>query len=397
MIYKLRKEVEVSKLSMVWLVYNSHPGSEKILAENLDQLDLDDFSRILHYPHFMGIIVKQLTILNSPYLSKNPDAMHILMKNPDLIDWSMLSTNPSSKALEIIEENIMYEENIIYEKTIKKIKEVSIQCPRSYSEYPAFWRLLATNTNPKAMDLIEEYYPKFNSVFLDSEFVEFMRDLSRNENAVHLLEKYPYCINWETILENPNPKAVEIIEKNLDKIYEDDWPLLSGNPAAVHIFEKPEYLNKIFDWSYLCNNPNPKAIDIILNNWDKVDWVTFSRNPSAIHIIIQLLQEQKDYDIRYMKNIEIKEKFGDDTYHLYENHEENYTIYRSIYKYYDDFYKIDYHSLSMNPAIFEEDYQGLKERCDIYRKELIEKVLHPSRIIALLDQGIDLDDLENYF
>jgi hypothetical protein len=254
---------------------------------------------------------------------------------------------------------------------------------------------LATNTNPKAMDLIEQYYPKFNSLFLDSEFVEFMRDLSRNKNAVHLLEKYPYCINWETILENPNPKAVEIIEKNLDKIYEDDWPLLSGNPAAVHIFEKPENLNKVYDWGYL--SKNPKAMHILVNNWEKVDWVTFSRNPSAIHIIIQLLQEQKDYDIRYMKNIEIKEKFGDHTYYLYENHEENHTIYRSLYKYYDDFYKIDYHSLSMNPAIFEEDYQGLKERCDIYRKELMEKAMHPSRMIALFDQGIDLEDLEDYF
>jgi hypothetical protein len=89
-----------------------------------------------------------------------------------------------------------------------------------------------------------------------------------------------------------------------------------------------------------------------------------------------------------MKNIEIKEKI---------NHEENDNIYRSIYKYYDDFYKIDYPSLSKNPAIFELDYQGLKERCDIYRKELIEKTMHPSRMIALLEKGFDLEDLEDYF
>jgi len=211
-----------------------------------------------------------------------------------------------------------------------------------------------------------------------------------------LLEKYPEYINWQTILENPSPKAINIIEKNLDKIYEDDWPLLSGNPAAVHIFEKPEYLNKVFDWSYLCNNPNPKAIDIILNNWDKVDWLTFSRNPSAINIILQLLQEQKDYIIRKVINMEINEKInGDCAFHLYS--EENHTIYRSIYKYYDDFYKVKFNSLSMNPAIFEEDYKGLKQRCDIYRKELIEKTMHPSRIIALLEKGFELDDLEHYF
>jgi hypothetical protein len=390
MIYKLRKEIDVCKLNMKWMIYyNPHPGTSKIIEENLDQLDMDDYSRMLCYPRFMNIIVKQLSILNSPYLSKNPDAMHILMKNPDLIDWYMLSTNPSCKALEIIEKNI------IYEKTIKKTKEVSIQCNQKYSDYPAFWRLLATNTNPKAMNLIEQYYPKFNSLFSDSEIVEFLFELSRNEHAVHLLEKYPYCINWETILENPNPKAVEIIEKNLDKIYEDDWPLLSGNPAAVHIFEKPENLNKVYDWGYL--SKNPKAMPILVNNWEKVDWVAFSRNPSAIHMIIELLQQQKDYDLKCAKNMELKQRFDDGISYLYVNQEENRSIYRSLYKYYDDFYKINYHSLSMNPAIFEEDYQGLKERCDIYRKELMEKAMHPRRMMALLDQGINVEDLEDYF
>jgi hypothetical protein len=402
MIYKLRKEIDLCKLDIRWMVYyNHHPGTSKIVEEKLDELDMDDYSMILCYPHFMNIIVTRLSILNSPYLSKNPDAMHILMKNPDLIDWSMLSTNPNPKALEIIEENIIYEQmikkNMNHIHRIKKIKEVSIKCkcPQSYLDYPAFWRLLATNTNPKAIELIENYYPKLhdNHLVFDEEVEEFWSDLSKNEGAVHLLEKFPHFINWKSILENPNPKAINMIEKNLDKIYEDDWPLLSGNPAAVHIFEKPEYLNKVYDWGYLCKNPN--AIHIIINNWDKVDWITFSRNPSAIHIILQLLQEQKVYNIRKIKNMEIKEKFGDDTFDLYS--EGNHTIYRSIYKYYDDFYKISYRGLSMNPAIFEEDYNGLKKRCDIYRKELMEKANHPSRILALLDQGIDLEDLEDYF
>ena len=48
------------------------------------------------------------------------------------------------------------------------------------------------------------------------------------------------------------------------------------------------------------------------------------------------------WNILELKNVEIKEKFGDDTFHLYVNHEQNDNIYRSIYKYYDDFYKINY-------------------------------------------------------
>lgn len=387
MIYKLRKGIEVSQLNLKRLINNHHPGTSKVLAENLDELDMDDFYEMLEYPNFMELIITRLSIiLNSPYLSKNSDAMHILIKDPYLIDWAMLSTNPSSKALEIIEENIINDNNTYSGSTRKKLP---VQCNRIYSDYPSFWRLLTTNTNPKAIEIIEKYYYKLYPLEFDAEEdIDFWSDLCKNPNATHLLEKHPYYINWKTILENPNPKAVEIIEKNLDKIYEDDWNILSGNPAAVHIFEKPEHLNKLFDWSYLCKNPNPKAIDIIVNNWDKIDWFAFSQNPSAIHIILQLLQEQKDYTVRSIKNIKIKKKI---------NHEQNHNIYRSIYKYYDDFYKIDYLSLSKNPAIFELDYQGLKERCDIYRKELIEKTMHPSRMIALLEKGFHLEDLEDYF
>lgn len=387
MIYKLRKGIERSKLNLKGLIDNPHPGTSKILAENLDQLDIDDFYEMLQYSKFIELIITRLSILSSHYLSKNPDAIHILIKNPELIDWAMLSTNPSSKALEIIEENIINE-------CIGTTKQLDVKCSRTYSNYPAFWRLLATNTNPKAVEIIEKYYYKINPLdFGSEEVIDFWSDLCRNPNAIHLIEKYPDYIDWETILENPN--AVPIIEKNLDKIHNDDWIILSGNQNAVHIFEKPEYLNKLYDWSYL--SKNPKAMHIIVNNWDKVDWITFSQNPSAINMIIQLLQEQKDYHTKNMKNIEMKQKIGDYTSYLYVNDEKNHNIYRSLYKYYDYFYKIDYPSLSKNPAIFELDYQGLKERCDIYRKELIAKTMHPSRMIALLEKGFDLDNLEDYF
>lgn len=391
MIYKLRKEINVTDLSLTWLMENPHAGTTRLVDENWDNYEMDDFYEMLQYPKFIELIITRLSILSSHYLSKNPDAIHILTKNPDLIDWAMLSTNPSSKALEIIEENIINE-------YIGTTKQLDVKCSRTYSNYPAFWRLLATNTNPKAVELIEKYYYKINPLFLDQESIDFWHDLSKNPNAIHLLEKYPRYIDWTTILENPN--AVPIIEKNLDKIHNDDWIILSGNLNAVHIFEKPEYLNKLYDWSYL--SKNPKAMHIIVNNWDKVDWITFSQNPSAINMIIQLLQEQKDYHTKNMKNIEIKIKIN--IYNYFPNNlendlndEKNHNIYRSLYKYYDYFYKIDYPSLSKNPAIFELDYQGLKKRCDIYRKELIEKTMHPSRMIALLEKGFDLDNLEDYF
>jgi hypothetical protein len=53
--------------------------------------------------------------------------------------------------------------------------------------------------------------------------------------------------------------------------------------------------------------------------------------------------------------------------------------------------------LSYNPSIFDYyyDYDALKERCLIYKEELIQKSFHPSRIQKYLDMGISIDDLDD--
>lgn len=367
MIYKLRKGINLDQLDIRWLIYNPHPGVVKIVEENFEDIEMEDFYRILQYPNFIHFMLTKLHIFSSPYLSKNSDAIYILMKHPELINWELFSTNSHPLAMEIIEQNI------VYGKFTKG--DIVIQCPRIYSSHSSYWKLLATNSNPKAVEIIEKYYTRLYSPDLDSEHIDFWRYLSKNPNAIHLLEKYlekyPQNIYWDLIIQNPN--AIHIIEKNLDKIHIDDWDCFAGNPNAIHIIEK--YLHKINYWYYLSGNPN--AMPILEKKLDMVDWQSFSENPSAIHIILQVLEQQN----------EVKKKRENDE-----------PINPKDYKYYDHFDKIDFIYLSKNPAIFELDYQGLKERCDLYRKELMEKTMHPSRMIALLHhEGIELENLEGYF
>jgi len=52
--------------------------------------------------------------------------------------------------------------------------------------------------------------------------------------------------------------------------------------------------------------------------------------------------------------------------------------------------------MSANPAIFELDYESIKNRCLIYKDELMKVALHPSRIEKYLSMGIELEDLEDY-
>jgi hypothetical protein len=55
-------------------------------------------------------------------------------------------------------------------------------------------------------------------------------------------------VNWWQLSRNPN--AIPILEKNLDKV---NWWYLSKNPNAIHMLEKN--LDKV-NWYYLSLNPN---------------------------------------------------------------------------------------------------------------------------------------------
>ena len=57
--------------------------------------------------------------------------------------------------------------------------------------------------------------------------------------------------------------------------------------------------------------------------------------------------------------------------------------------------RIHWKELSENPSIFELNYDYLKERCNLYKEELIKKALHPSRIQKYLDMGFSIDELDN--
>jgi len=96
------------------------------------------------------------------------------------------------------------------------------------------------------------------------------------------------------------------------------------------------------------------AIPILEKNPDKINWYCLSSNPNGIPLI---------------------EKYPDKI---------NYLL------------KLDYDNFSVNLPIFEIDYDAIEKRCSIYKEELMEIALHPSRIEHYLNQGIPFKDLDNY-
>ena len=95
--------------------------------------------------------------------------------------------------------------------------------------------------------------------WLDIDKIDWMY-LSKNPNAIHLLEKNPKRIDWIWLSKNPN--AIHLLEANPDKIH---WRCLSENPNAIHLLEK-----------------NP----------DKICWYSLSDNPCIFEIDYEALNER---------------------------------------------------------------------------------------------------------
>jgi hypothetical protein len=99
---------------------------------------------------------------------------------------------------------------------------------------------------------------------------------------------------WNSLSRNPNPKAIELLKENMDKIY---WDLLSANPAAIELLREKIEDEKDIDeddlidleredkisWRFLSANPN--AIKLLEENYENIDWKTLSANPNAIELL----------------------------------------------------------------------------------------------------------------
>ena len=111
-------------------------------------------------------------------------------------------------------------------------------------------------------------------------------------------------LDWNCLSRNLN--AVDLLEKNLDKIR---WGLLSSNPNALHLLERN--LDKI-DWVRLSSNPS--AIHLLERNLDKINWMCLSKNPSIFEYDYKSMTKRCNI---YEEEL-IAKRFHHDNYHKFE-------------------------------------------------------------------------------
>ena len=182
--------------------------------------------------------------------------------------------------------------------------------------YNLMWDLISRDTSSQAMDLLEQHMQHDNW----TEYIN-LGSLCGNTNprAIHIIEQNldkitsSYC--WHNIFGNPN--AINIIENNLDQLglsIEEDGTLmyyalgyspnrnyveLLENPKALHIIdnmlgENPALRDSPYLSDLLNRNPNPNIISIIKKYTPGGHAADIAHYPDAINIIEEEIEDEED-------------------------------------------------------------------------------------------------------
>lgn len=197
--------------------------------------------------------------------------------NKDRINYEFLIKNTSVWAMDIFRD--------LFEKDASTI--------------PIYMHGLCSNNSHSAIHLLETY--------VDVEITPNIHwpSLSANPFAMHILENNLENVDWHNLCTNPHPKAIQLLENNPDKIC---IALLASNsnPAAKHLLNTSSLHtsgpnNRLY-WSFLSNNPNPFAIDLLKQHPKRINWELLSRNSGAMELLEANLDKVKWAHLAYNPN-----------------------------------------------------------------------------------------------
>ena len=303
-----------SKRQLNWEELSKNPYAIEILTspENFDYINWKSLSSNTSSAAIEFLLLdKNIDFIKWLEFSRNPcdAAIKFLKDNPDYIDWEGLSGNTNSKAIPLIK---------------KKIKEENLLTPTEYAKLQnkVYWRALSAN--PKAIPLIITKIKE--GIRLDdidwnalSEnpaiFFPFKKNIqAKSKMASIILLRARAKTGIANLPDELQEKIVgDLITISINKLREGipvdklNWSYLCKNPNAIDLirdrmnFEKnlskEEYdrLPYKINWSALCSNSDPGAIDLLSlpENYDNIDWLLLSSNPNAI----QLLEKRVVYQL----------------------------------------------------------------------------------------------------
>jgi hypothetical protein len=276
-------------------------GKRITIQDVLDIQDLklkigDDIKAKIGYKLYDWVIEDKLDPIS---LSKNYYAIDYLKRAPHLINYRSLSANTNEKAIELLRKRIEEDPNSIdWDKLSKnqsamQLIEEQLLKDKSLSIQRIRWDAFLCNPNPKTITILRnrieedpDYYPSIPWSSLSS---------NTSDEAIQFLKENYDNIDWKILSDNTNTKAIKLLDEMEIRNSEHlDWNSIFGNKSAENIivnrvFKNPRRHYEI-RWATLARNTNERVIKIL--KWklgwdpDNISWFELSANPSAIQILL---------------------------------------------------------------------------------------------------------------
>ncbi len=298
--------------------------------------------------------------------------------------------------------------------------------------------LFYSTNNPQLYDnesILESYNIYYKDIDNKWQYKDEWDNLSSRKDIylMDLLKKNTDKINWYNL--SANPTAIDIITENLDKV---DWIMLSTNPNAISILRQnmdkffcPHFIYneniiylltddiKTITWTEIHNklddlhdkykldkrrfinnfshSNNKYILNLLDKKPDEINWcILCEANQDNAEFLIKKYIDKIPFGcLCYSKfAIEyIEENIGKyDNPNYWENLSVNPDALNILEKNQD---KINYFTFyALNEGIFEYDYDFIYQRTNVYKKELLEKVLNPTRLMNICNAfNVNFNDL----
>ena len=291
LLYELiTKTIENNNLPFDWIELSKNPSAIPLLEK---YPNIINWSALSSNPNAIELLEKYPDKINWDELSKNHNAIGLLTENPDKINWSALSSNPN--AISLLEQN---PEKIDWLEMSKNPNATELL---TANPHKIEWETLDKNIN---VTRIIEMIP-FN-FFKNCVNDKILNSISKNSFTIDFLGEHPDFIIWEGLCENEKicdfeEKYTQLFEKIVSDIY-FDFSDLFLNPFAIPLIEK--YRKKWIkcDNEHCFLSANPNAIDILTNDidcidFDLIDYAFLSENPNAIELLEANIDEVDFYHL----------------------------------------------------------------------------------------------------
>lgn len=136
------------------------------------------------------------------------------------------------------------------------------------------YNLMCSNTNSRALELLEEVIDKLEKGIIDKDDPKYMincSSLSENtcDKVFEILKKYPQYIDWIHLASNSNNIAISMIEKKLidTNISENTRDAML---SKLYYNTNPKAVNILLKYNYRINYSNVGIIEIAGYNYDAI-------------------------------------------------------------------------------------------------------------------------------